>query len=290
MISKGPVAGRGAPLPPQEGFVTRLGPEKVLLELDFVATERRFAAVVHDQASALALLNILEQVRQKRWISYEHDHRADESSTKVWYAAIALTIASLLLLLITLMYLVADKAGQRRYASNTFYFDIGRSNKDSLPPQETRRSASPTSPAAKPAASDLTVVHLIKRTDVNYTIAAATPEKPKGAAKRESEPGQATQQAVRASSIEPTAADLTGNDPTFDKAHATKEAFDTGRIQEWTEDGQTGFVIADPPIQGANSSCRTMILWRTGAAQGEVTKSSLCRPIETQTALRRQRN
>lgn len=244
-------------------------------ELDVVGRTRRFAAVVHDHASAQAFVELLDSVGRTRRLPIILEHQGAQTLHHGWYAAGGALVALLLCSILTIFYLLGMLAKHPGNTTRTFYFDVGRPENSiiggelarqnvSQAPRSRELQALPRQSSARQATQQPGAV----TTSPNFTTASPTAEaKAKSAAPLPAPVPTSTKDELPSS--------LDERQP-LSKVLATKQAFQTGRIQTWFEDGQEGFVLADPPQQGETTSCRTMILWRSGAAQGDVTKSTVC--------------
>lgn len=246
-----------------------------LSQFEVVDTERRFFAVVGNCVSTRSLITTLETLRIERSAQSSFAEQRTDAAGFGWHMMLGSLVTIVICCFFAIFYMLGLQARGHAGNTQTYYFEVGGPGDRRGGGTDARSDAVQKPRLPRTNAEIARSQPLSTKQPIGRQVAALAPVLAAPSTQANAQ-GSSAQPPVEPTLIVEEAVVAPQENIVFNRAAATKEAFKTGRIQEWSEDGLNGYVLADPPQEGSGSPCRTMILWRTGAAQGDVQKSTVC--------------
>lgn len=248
--------------------------ESLGLRVEIVRTEERLVAFVKDPAKADAIYQMLARLGDSSSRQITNERTTPARSATFLYVLAGFVGGLLVFASVCAAYLFGAQQRTVDRTSQQFYFGVPRPSSQSQERASAGRGGSPamSGSAAAPKRTKRPETPLAEPfssgsgATVANTVSAGFPSSISNHAEL------AAAEDARSSQGASTIEDANS------KEAASRRAYSSGRLQTWSADGENGFVMADLPPKGAAADCKTLILWRSGAAQGETTKSVMCPP------------
>lgn len=242
------------------------------IRIEITKTEERLVAYIDDPAKLERIYAHLLQAGQPR--KAVASNRFERLALRLLPGLLAVAAIVIVGLSLALAYLLGSKQSEASRAGNRFYFSSSppflaspHANSRFSTPERSTAVTGARRDSGRVASGSPKAMRARDRTSETKSPSAI------GAGTGHA---TATMSWDRSYAIDHPAA-LSGSPPLpHSRQVALDRAFETGAVQTWSERGEDGFVIADPVKQTGRSRCRTLLLWKRGAAQGDVMKSVRC--------------